>query len=89
MNDREARNIADAGLAHIAGDPDLISALLDQAGADASAIREIAARPEFAIFVLDFLMEEDQRLLGFSAASGIAVLRVQMARAVLGGFDPF
>lgn len=89
MNEKEARDIADRGLTHIAGDPDLVSALLDQAGADASMIREIAARPEFAVFVLDFLMEQDPRLLDFAAASGIAVQRVQMARAVLGGYDPF
>lgn len=89
MNSSEARDIADAGLSHISGDAELIAAMLDQAGADASAIREMAARPEFSVFILDFLMENDQRLLDFAAVTHIPPARVQMARAVLGGFDPF
>ncbi|MFB9223193.1 DUF3572 domain-containing protein [Paracoccus cavernae] len=89
MHASEARDIADHGFTHIAGDPELVGALLAQAGADASAIREMASRPEFAVFVLDFLLELDQRVLDFAAASGIRPERVQMARAVLGGYDPF
>lgn len=89
MHASEARDIADQGLTHIAGDPDLIGALLAQAGADGAAIREMAARPEFAVFVLDFLLELDQRVLDFASATGIKPERVQMARAILGGYDPF
>ena len=89
MTKNEARDIALAGFNHIAGDSDLISALLHQAGADVAALREMAARPEFLVFVLDFLMESDERLLGFTAAEGLAPQRVQIARGVLGGFDSF
>lgn len=89
MTKTEARDIALAGFNHIAGDSDLISALLDQAGADVAALREMAARPEFLVFVLDFLMESDERLLDFTANAGLAPQRVQMARGVLGGFDAF
>lgn len=87
MTRNEARDIADAGLTHIAADQDLVSAMLEQAGADPSAIRDIAARPEFAVFILDFLMESDERLLTFAQSAGIQPQRVQMARGVLGGFD--
>ena len=87
MNRSEARDIADAGLAHISGDGELIAAMLDQAGADASAIREMAARPEFSVFILDFLMQRDERLLAFADSAHIPPQRVQMARAVLGGAE--
>lgn len=89
MDKKEARDIADSGLEHIATEPDLIMAMMDQAGADAGSIRQMAARPEFAVFVLDFLMENDERLLGFANARAIRPERVQMARAILGGYDPF
>lgn len=89
MTPNEARDIADAGFAHIAGDPDLVMDLLAQSGSDVEGLRAMAARPEFAVFVLDFLLEQDQRVLGFAQAATIRPDRVQMARAVLGGGDPW
>lgn len=89
MNSSEARDIADAGFSHIAGDGELVAALLAQSGTDADGLRTMAARPEFAQFVLDFLLEQDQRVLDFAASAGINPQRVVMARAVLGGGDPW
>lgn len=90
MTPHEARGIADAGFAHIAADPDLAGALLAQSGSDVAGLRAMAARPEFAQFVLDFLLEDDGRVLGFAQAAGIQPQRVVMARAVLGGgADPW
>ena len=64
-------------------------ALLAQSGSDVAGLRAMSARPEFAQFVLDFLLEQDQRVLDFAASAGIRPERVQMARAVLGGGDPW
>ncbi|WP_199259326.1 DUF3572 domain-containing protein [Paracoccus binzhouensis] len=89
MTVTEARDIADTGFAHIAADPELVAALLAQSGSDAAGLRAMAARPEFAVFVLDFLLEQDQRVLDFARAAGLRPERVQMARAVLGGGDPW
>ena len=89
MTAGEARAIADQGFVHIAGDSDLVLALLAQSGSDAAGLRAMAARPEFAVFVLDFLLEQDQRVLDFAASAGIRPERVQMARAILGGGDPW
>ncbi|WJS85570.1 DUF3572 domain-containing protein [Paracoccus sp. TOH] len=89
MTPREARDIADSGFAHIAAEPDLVAALLAQSGSDVAGLRAMAVRPEFALFVLDFLLEQDQRVLDFVQAAGLRPERVQMARAVLGGGDPW
>ena len=89
MTPVEARDIADAGFAHIAGDPELVTSLLAQSGCDPAGLRAMAQSPEFAVFVLDFLLEMDQRVLDFALDSGIKPQRVQMARAVLGGGDPW
>ncbi|WP_134679258.1 DUF3572 domain-containing protein [Paracoccus ravus] len=89
MTIHEAREIADAGFQYVAGQPELVSALLAQAGTDVAGLRAMAGRPEFAQFVLDFLLEEDQRVLDFAADAGIKPQRVVMARAVLGGGDPW
>ena len=89
MTENEARGIADAGFGHIAADGELVMALLAQSGSDAAGLRDMAARTEFAVFVLDFLLEHDQRVLDFAAQAGIRPERVQMARAVLGGGDPW
>ncbi|UXU74760.1 MULTISPECIES: DUF3572 domain-containing protein [unclassified Paracoccus (in: a-proteobacteria)] len=89
MTPREAAGIADSGFGHIAGNPELIGAFLAQSGCDVAGLRQMAARPEFAVFVLDFLLEQDQRVLDFAAATGLAPQRVQMARAVLGGDAPW
>ena len=67
MTGHEARDIADAGFSHIAADAELIEALLAQSGSDVAGLRAMAARPEFAVFVLDFLLEQDQRVLDFAA----------------------
>lgn len=89
MTENEARDIADAGFGFIAGDPDLVGALLAAAGTDASALRAMANRPEFATFVLDFLLEADERVIDFARSAAIKPERVVMARAVLGGADPW
>lgn len=89
MTENEARDIADAGFTHIAGDADLVGALLQQSGTDVTGLRAMAAQPEFAAFVLDFLMESDERVLAFCEGAGIAPQRLQMARGILGGFESF
>lgn len=89
MTPNEARDIADAGFSHIAADGELVEALMAQSGGDVAGLRLMAARPEFAQFVLDFLLEQDQRVLDFAQAARISPQRVQMARAILGGGDPW
>lgn len=80
-----AQDLALAGLGYIAADADLIGPFLAMSGADAADLRRIARRPEFLVFVLDFLLESDDRVIGFAAAQGIRPEQIQRARLALGG----
>lgn len=79
------RDLALRAFVHVAADAELVAALLAAAGAAPSDLRAMARRPEFAGFILDFLLESDERLLGFAAAEGIAPEAVHRARLRLDG----
>lgn len=89
MNEHEARNIADDGFGYIAARPELVSNLLAQTGSTADSLRKMAARPEFGVFILDFLLERDDLVVDFASSAGLKPERVVIARAVLGGGDPW
>lgn len=74
------RDLALRAFAHVAADPELAAALLSATGATPADLRVMARRPEFAGFILDFLLESDERVLGFAAAEGLAPEAVQRAR---------
>ena len=74
-------------LSHIAADPDLFGMFLDQAGTNAADIRAQATDPAFLGFVLDFLMQDDARVIGFAGAIGIAPEDIARVRQALPGGD--
>lgn len=85
MTPTAARDIADSALAFIAADRDRTEAFLFSSGAAPDQLRTLAQRPEFAGFVLDFLLQSDANLLDFQTFSGISPMLVQSARQVLAG----
>lgn len=91
MTPLEARAIADEALDHLARDPDLLGALMAQSGLDPAGLRALLGRQdgEAAALALDFILEQDARVLALAQAAGIAPARVAMARAVLAGADPW
>jgi len=91
MQKKIANSMADEDLAlrafaHVAADPELLSALLASTGAAPSDLVAAAQTPEFAAFILDFLMQSDERVLAFAASEGIAPEAVARAHARLLGF---
>lgn len=80
-----ARDLALRAFGHVAADPELAAALLATTGATPAGLRAMASRPEFAGFILDFLLESDERILGFAAAEGVTPEAVQRARLRLDG----
>ena len=74
-------------LSWLAVDHDLFGAFLDQAGADAADVRARATDPAFLGFVLDFVMQDDGRVVDFARAQGMAPEGVMAARRALPGGD--
>lgn len=74
-------------LSYIAADEDLFGAFLGQAGTDAAEVKSRATDPGFLGFVLDFLLQDDARVIGFATATGIAPEAVGRARYALPGGD--
>ncbi len=74
-------------LSYIATDDDLFGAFLDQAGTNATDVKAQATDPGFLGFVLDFLMQEDARVIGFAESAGCAPEDIIRIRAALPGGD--
>jgi len=74
-------------LSYIAEDSDLFGMFLDQAGTNAADIKAQASDPGFLGFVLDFLMQDDARVVGFASSAGMAPEAVAFARRALPGGD--
>lgn len=90
MTPAAAETLAAQALAWLAGDPDLIGALMASAGLSPADVRARMAEPEFLGFVLDFLLEDEARVLAFAAAAGVPPDRALRARASLpGGAAPW
>lgn len=83
LSEERAQEIAGNALGFVASDRAMIQALLDVSGLDLADLREAAERPEFAIFLLDFVLLDDDRVLAFAASQGIKPEAVLFARETL------
>lgn len=79
--------LAIQALGWIAADDELSGAFLGASGATADELRTRAADPEFLGFVLDFLLADEQALLGFCEATDTPPEAPLRARAALPGGD--
>ncbi|MDO5630474.1 MAG: DUF3572 domain-containing protein [Paracoccus sp. (in: a-proteobacteria)] len=80
-----ARDLAVEALGFIAADPEMVQALLANAGLRPEDLRHLATSPDLGQFVLDFILEDDRRVLDFAASTGIRPEAVMAARTVLAG----
>lgn len=64
---------------------DLVDAFLNATGAGHGQLTTLAGDPVFLGSVLDFLMEDDARVIGFCDATSRPYLSVMEARAALPG----
>lgn len=80
-----AEDLALEALGYLAADEDLIGAFLAGAGLRADDLRQQAGSPELALSVLDFILEEDSRVIGFARAAQIRPEAVMQARTTLAG----
>ncbi len=71
----------------VAGQEDIINAFLGGSGLSPSDLARIAEDPVLMAAVLDFLLEDEARLLAFCADTGVAPTAPMSARAHLPGGD--
>ncbi|MFV0410041.1 MAG: DUF3572 family protein [Paracoccus sp. (in: a-proteobacteria)] len=83
----QARNLADRLLLHVLEEPELISSLLGQSGLSPSQLTEIVNGPGIHEFILDFIVENDDRVMNCADALGIGASEIGMAARLLAGRD--
>ena len=89
MNNKGAETLIVQALQFIAADQELTDAFLAMSGLRAQDLRQAAADPGFGVSLLDFLLEDDERVLRFARLAGIAPQEVMSARTVLAGPGSF
>lgn len=85
MTQDQAEVLALQALAHLVAEPELLGAFMAATGADPAALRAGARDPGFLGAVLDFLLQDDARVLAFASAAGVAPTLPALARAALPG----
>lgn len=85
MTGDEAEFVAIHALGHIAADEDLLGDFLDRSGLAPDELRARAADPVFLGFVLEYLLNDEPRLLAFCEESGLAPELPAAARRALPG----
>jgi hypothetical protein len=70
-------------LAWLAGEDGALERFLAASGVDQAALRAAAGRPETVLAVLDFLLANEELLLGFCSGGGIDPRMIHHARHVL------
>jgi hypothetical protein len=81
----QAATIALKGLAYLANSESSLDSFLDLSGADRDTLRARADEPEFLVSLLDFMLANEELLVGFCDRESIDVRAVHMARHALAG----
>ena len=82
-----AERMAVAALAWIAAEPERAGAFLAASGASVTDLRTGVQDPAFLGFVMDFLLCDDQSVIGFAEHHGCRPEDLMQARASLPGGD--
>lgn len=80
-----AQELASSAFLFLAGRPDLIEGFLAETGLQPQDLRRVAGSPDMALHVLDYLLEDDQRVTEAAAGLGIAPGDLMQARTALAG----
>ena len=85
MTADRAATLALEALAFLAGSEPAMDRFVDLTGASRDSLRERADERDFLVSVLDFLLSDEELLIGFCNGIEIDVRAVHMARHVLSG----
>lgn len=78
-------NLADQLLLHIVSDFELLNSMLGRSGMDVSQLKELVNDPAIHEFVLDFVTENDERVIACSEAIGVSPGEISMSARMLAG----
>lgn len=84
-HDDQIRELATDILLHIAGDDELMGQFLSTSGLDPADLGQMARDGSAGVAMLEFLAEDDQRLLAFAAAMGRKPQELMRLRTLLAG----
>lgn len=84
-----AKELATQALLFLSERPDMISGFLGSSGMRPEDLRQSVGSASFCISVLDFLLEDDRRVLDFAQNNGIRPEEVLTARTALAGPGSF
>jgi hypothetical protein len=88
MSQREsAETMGLQAFSWLLGQENLVGVFLNATGADQGQLASLARDPVFLGAVLDFLMEDDARVIGFCDEAGLPYGAVMQARGALPGGD--
>ena len=62
--------------------------MLAASGMQPADLRAVATKPEFGIFLLDFILQDDRRVLDFARIQAVRPESVLHAREILSGLKP-
>ena len=80
-----AQDLAMTVLLHMAARPDLIAGFLEASGLQPQDLRQAAGNPDIALHILDYLLEDDRRVLDAAAELQVAPGELMQARTALAG----
>jgi hypothetical protein len=85
ISSERAHELATEILLALAERPEELSHFLDASGLQPNDLRQIAARPDIAVFLLDFVVESDERVYDFAQNLKLRPQDIMAARTALGG----
>jgi hypothetical protein len=88
MNKEGAEALAIDALGWLAADPDALGGFLAASGAGPAELRARATEPEFLIFLLEFMLSDEERLLAFCGDRNHPPDAPMRALVALGGGNP-
>ena len=69
-------------------DPELLSSLLGRSGMEPSHLSAVVNGPGVHEFILDFIAENDERVMSCADALGVSASEIGMAARLLARLDP-
>nr|WP_111300467.1 DUF3572 domain-containing protein [Paracoccus saliphilus] len=82
---QRARDLAVDILLHLANNPEELDRFMSLTGLQPADLRSLQERPDVALFLLDFIAEEDERICNFAQAMNMRPQDIMAARTALSG----